>query len=222
MRHPDRRADAADAARRDFPAVVRRAAHDLTQPLQAVRMMLDLPGVLADDGRGLPGKVNRALAELDRRLTQLQRLARRLDGGAEAEPPRPVFLAEIIDLARSDRPDLWDERTRCPTPARTVVAAPRDAAMVLNALVENARRARARRIVVGARGDGRRIVVADDGEGMSAGALAALAGALAGGDAAPLGGGLFLSRLLVAGWGGGWSLRSRPSAGTCVAFSLPA
>ncbi len=116
MRHPDGRADVAAAARRDFPAAVRRAAHDLTQPLQAVRMMLDLPGALVDDGRGLPGKVDRALAEIDRRLTQLQRLARRLDGGAEAEPPRPASLAEIVDLARRDRPDLWDGGCVVPPP----------------------------------------------------------------------------------------------------------
>ncbi len=103
-----------------------------------------------------------------------------------------------------------------------MTAPPRDAATVLNALVENARGARARRIVVGARGDARRIVVADDGEGMSGEALAALAGALAGGGCRAPGRRSVSGAVAGGGVGGVWSLRSRPSAGTRIAFSLPA
>ncbi len=209
---------ASDTSRRDFPAAVRRAAHDLAQPFQALRMMLELPGVVADDGRGLPGKLARALAEMERRLTLLQRLARRLDG--EAEPSGQPHLAEIVDIARADRPDLWDGRVRCRNGGCVLPVPPHEAALVLNALVENAGNAHARRIVVGARAGGRRIVVADDGDGLDAAARDALVAALAGDGAEVLGGGLFLARLLVAGWGGGWKLASRPAGGACVEVLL--
>jgi signal transduction histidine kinase len=208
------------AALRDFPAMVRRTAHDLTQPVQALRMMLDLPGVLVADGRGLPDKTDRALAEAERRLSRLQQLARRLDGAAAAEPRHRVRFSRVAACARTERPDLWDGRVRCGNLGQTLSLPPGEAAEVLNVLIENAHAARARRIVVGARGDGRRIVVADDGEGMAATVRDALLAALAGGDGSVLGGGLSLARLVVAGWGGSWRLVSRPAHGTCVEVSI--
>ena len=217
-----RPSDVATAARRDFPAVVRRAVHDLTQPLQAVRMMLDLPDVVVADHRELPRKLDAALAEIDQRLTQLQALARQCDeDAAESEAARSCLFGDAVALARRVRPELWgDGMVRVINSGRGVRLPPCAVAWVLNVLVDNARRARPRtRVLVGARGDGRWIVVADDGEGIVPEALAVLNEALEGGNGAVLGGGLSLARLLVSRWEGAWRTASRPGCGTRISFS---
>jgi len=220
---PPRRPDIPAAARRDLPAAVRRAVHDLTQPLQALRMMLGLPGVVAADARDLPGKLETALDELDARLAQLQALARALDPCGETEPPREVPFSDLVALARRLNPRIWRGAVRVLNPACPVRVPPRAAAWVLSALVDNAVRARPRsRVVVGPRCGGRWIVVADDGDGMTPEACGDLAESLAGGPGAGLGGGLSLSRLLVGGWGGTWRLSSRPAGGARIAFSTAA
>ncbi|MGE4529587.1 MAG: ATP-binding protein [Rhodospirillaceae bacterium] len=217
---PPRDPDISAAARRDLPGVVRRAVHDLTQPLQALRMMLALPGVVAADARDIPGKLGSALDELDSRLAQMQALARALNPVAETEPPRAVPFLDLVALARRVNPAPWRGAVRVLNPSCPVRVPPRAAAWVLAVLVDNAARARPRsRIVVGPRCGGRWIVVADDGDGMTAEACGDLADALAGGPGAGLGCGLSLARLLVGGWGGAWRVSARPGGGMRIAFS---
>lgn len=207
------------SVKKALPQVMRRAAHDLAQPVQALRMILGLPGVVAEDGRELPRKLDAALIEVEARLAQMQALARALDGAAEAEPIRPVPFAEVVALARRLRPDLWaDPRLRLANLGCVLHLPPRAAAWCLNALVDNARRARAKsRILVGARASGW-MVVADDGDGMNRATLAALRRALGGGDAATLGSGLALAAALAAGWGGAWRVEAG-AGGACLQVS---
>lgn len=210
------------AARKGLPAVLRRAVHDLNQPLQAVRMMVEIPGVIAEDSRGIPQKLGGALTELEARLAQIGALARALDADADAEPVRAVGFAEVVALARRIRPEIWErgDAVRVGNPGAIVRVPPRAAAWCLNSLVDNARRARARRIVVGPRAGW--IVVGDDGGGMSRAMLAQMRRALGGGDGAFLGVGLALASALVATWGGGWRADSTEGRGTCIGFSTPA
>lgn len=204
-----------------LPQVMRRAAHDLTQPLQALRMILGLPGVVAEDGRELPRKLDAALVEVEARLAQMQALARVLDGASETEAPRPVRFGEIAALARRLRPELWaDPLVRVVNAAAVLELPPRAAAWCVNALLDNARRARPKsRVVVGAHAGGRRVVVADDGDGMNRATLAELRRALGGGDARCFGTGLSLAAALVAEWGGGWRVEARDGGGACFGFS---
>lgn len=209
------------AARKVFPVVVRRAVHDLNQPLQALRMMLELPGVVADDGREIPKKLSSALAELESRLAQMQALARVLDGAAADEAPQRVPFVDVVAMARRQRPELWSGAVRVAvvngaSPVRLPLRA---AAWCLNALVDNALRARATRVVVGPREGGRRIVVADDGDGMNRALLTQVRKALDGGDAAILGVGLTLASALVSRWGGGWHVAASDGGGACVGFT---
>jgi C4-dicarboxylate-specific signal transduction histidine kinase len=210
------------ATRKIFPGVVRRAVHDFNQPLQALRMMIELPGVVADDGRAIPRKLGLALAELEARFAQIQALARVLDGAAEDEPPRMIPFSDVVAMARRLRPELWsgDVRVVAVHAACPVCLPLRAAGWCLNALVANARAARPRsRIVVGPREGGRRIIVADDGDGMNRVRLAQLRKALVGGDAAILGAGLALASALVARWGGVWRVDAVDGGGSCVGFS---
>lgn len=209
------------SVKKALPLVMRRAAHDLTQPVQALRMMLGLPGVVAEDGRELPRKLDAALVEVEARLAQMQALARVLDGAAEAEAARPVRFADVVALARRMRPELWgDPLLRVVGATRPLALPPRAAAWCVNALLDNARRARPKsRIVVGVRAGERRVVVADDGDGMNRATLAALRRALGGGDAGGLGIGLALAAALVAEWGGDWRVDARDGGGACVGFS---
>lgn len=217
---PPRVPDIPAAARRDLPGAVRRAVHDLTQPLQALRMMLALPGVVVADARGIPGKLEGALDELDVRLAQMQALARALDPAAGIEPPRVLPFSDLVALARRLNPAPWRGAVRVLNPSCPVRVPPHAAAWVLSALVDNAARARPRsRIVLGPRCGGRWVLVADDGDGMTAAACGDLAEALAGGPGAGLGGGLSLARLLVGGWGGTWQVSARPGGGARIAFS---
>lgn len=210
------------SVKKALPLVMRRAAHDLTQPVQALRMILGLPGVVAEDGRELPRKLGAALDEVEARLAQMQALARILDGGAEVEPPRPTRFADVLALARRLRPELWGAPARILNPQCELLLPPRAAAWCLNALVDNARHARPKaRIVVGARASGW-VVVADDGDGMNRATLAALRRALGGGDAQGLGTGLALAAALVAGWGGGWRVEARAGGGASFGFSAAA
>lgn len=207
------------SVKKALPPVMRRAAHDLTQPLQALRMILGLPGVVADDARELPRKLGAALDEMEARLAQMQALARVLDGGAEVEPPRPTRFADVLALARRLRPELWGPPVRILNPQCELLLPPRAAAWCLNALVDNARRARPKaRVVVGARAAGW-VVVADDGDGMNRATLAALRRGLGGGDAQGLGTGLALAAALVAAWGGGWRVEAGSDGGACFGFS---
>jgi len=220
-----RKPDIAAAAHRDLPGTVRRAVHDLTQPLQALRMILGLPGVVVDDARGLPGKIDGALDELEARLAQLQALARVLDDGADTEAPRVVSFADLVVLARRIAPAAWQGAVpvRVINPACLVRVPPHAAAWVLSVLVDNATRARPRsRIVVGPRCGGHWILVADDGDGMTSEGCDEMMDALVGGFGKGLGGGLSLARLLVGGWGGAWRVSSHPGSGARIAFSTTA
>ena len=92
-----------------------------------------------------------------------------LDGSTDVETPRLVSLADVLALARRGRPELWaDPLIRVRNPDAVLNLPPRAAALCLNALVDNARRARPKsRIVVGPREGGRRLIVLDDGDGMN-------------------------------------------------------
>ena len=208
-----------EAVLRSLPVVVRHAIHDLSQPLQAMRMMTGIAGVVVDDGRGIPAKLQAALEETEVRVAALQTLARALSDGITMMP-REGTLADLAALCRRARPDLWrgEPMPRVVAPGRKVCVPQAAAAQVIAALLDNARAARPKtRILVGVR-DGR-IWVGDDGYGMAT--PARLETVLNARTAGPLGVGLSLSMLLVGAWGGTWRVRSREGAGTLIGFSLP-
>lgn len=211
------------SARVAFPTTVRHAIHDLSQPLQALRMMLGLPGVVVDDQRGLSGKVDTALAEIDLQLSQLHTLSRLIDtekyGTVEVLP-----FAKTLDYAEQLSPELWQKLKSIRVYGRDcpMLLPSRNAAWTLNAVLDYALRTRPKtRIVVGARSYGKWVIVADDGDGMTQDNAEALEQTLNGGHEVSLGSGLLLARLMVAGWDGHWRVISKEGKGTVIAFSVP-
>jgi len=218
--------------REAFPTTVRQAVHDFTQPLQALRMMLGLPGVVVDDARKLPQKVEDALEELDMQMNQLHTLARVLDG-AGLPPAELKPFAQTLEMAVHLAPSLWQSNDTsrkgelhvygrdCPMCLPTG-----NAAWIVNVLLDQAWRTRPKsRIIVGSRSYGKWVIVADDGDGMSEGAARDLEATLndvhVGARQVALTSGLLLARLMVAGWGGSWRVISKPGKGSVFAFSVP-
>ncbi len=220
---PTSRSLAIKAQSRDaFPSAVRQAVHDISQPLQALRMMVGLPGVVTDDQRHLPDKVDYAVSEIDRQLTQLHTLARVLDADhlGQAETLR---FSETLSYAQQVSPDLWQQgqSIRIYGKHRQIKLPSRNGAWVLNALLEMAIATyQADRIVIGVRPAMRELVFGFNGVGLSRQDAVVLERTLNGGEDTPLSCGLMLAKLLVSGWGGQWSINSSDMPCTLIRISM--
>jgi signal transduction histidine kinase len=91
---------------------------------------------------------------------------------------------------------------------------------VLVNLLENARQAEAREVVVRVGEEGRRLTVTDDGRGIPLEALPRVFEPAFSTTSSGSGLGLAIARRLVESWGGTIRLESRPGRGTTVTIEL--
>ncbi|HEV2291446.1 MAG TPA: ATP-binding protein, partial [Gemmatimonadales bacterium] len=219
--------DASQAARvLAWGEMARQVAHEIKNPLTPLRLGVQhLRRVRqerpAEFDRTFDATAERILAEIDR-LDTIARAFSRFAAPVEAAAPlEPVDLqavaAEVLQLYRLGG-DVAVELVA--GEGATVGARKDEVKEVLVNLVENARNAGARRIVV--RCGGRRLVVEDDGEGIAEDLLPRIFEPRFSTTTSGSGLGLSIVKRLVEGWGASVSVSSRPGAGTVVAVDCRA
>ncbi|HET7024140.1 MAG TPA: ATP-binding protein [Gemmatimonadales bacterium] len=218
--------DASQAARvLAWGEMARQVAHEIKNPLTPLRLGVQhLRRVRQERPAEFEGTFDataeRILAEIDR-LDTIARAFSRFAAPAEAAPPlAPVDLqavaSEVLHLYRLG----GDVAVELVSVSEVSVRARRDEVKeVLVNLVENARNANARRIVV--RCDAQRLAVEDDGEGIPDDLLPRIFEPRFSTTTSGSGLGLSIVKRLVEGWGATVSVSSRPQAGTVVSIAFP-
>jgi signal transduction histidine kinase len=204
-------------------------AHEIKNPLTPMRLGIQHLQRVQRDGRAplgptLDETARRILGEIDR-LDTIARAFSRFAAPAEGRsPPEPVALGavarEVVDLyalaPSGSRFELAMESEA------QVLAHPDEVKEALINLLENARNAGARRVVV--RVGPARLVVEDDGAGIPAERLPRIFEPRFSTTTSGSGLGLAIVKRLVEGWGGTIEVASREGRGTTVtiAFAEPA
>ena len=208
--------------------MARQVAHEIKNPLTPIRLGIQhLQRARRSDQNfdaTLQDTARRILSEIDR-LDAIARAFSRFGSPAEEAPPlEPVDLyataREVVQLytlggpARAARFEVVGE-TGAPVLAR------RDEVKeVLVNLLENARNAEARRVVVRVPAQPLMLVVEDDGHGIPAEVLPRVFEPAFSTTSSGSGLGLAIARRLVEGWGGTIGLASTPGRGTTVTISF--
>jgi two-component system, NtrC family, nitrogen regulation sensor histidine kinase NtrY len=220
--------------------MARQVAHEIKNPLTPIRLGIqhlqrarERTGAGGAGGAGgrdfdatLAETAERILAEIDRLDAIARAFSRFASPAAEAAPPplEPVDLhtmaREVVHLytlggaeAESHVELVADQG------AGIRVRARRDEVKeVLINLLENARNAGAKRIVVRVSDDERRLAVEDDGRGIAPEALPHVFDPAFSTTSSGSGLGLAIARRLVESWGGAIDLTSRQGAGTTVSI----
>jgi signal transduction histidine kinase len=219
--------DAAQAARvLAWGDMARQVAHEIKNPLTPLRLGVQhLRRVRqerpAEFERTFDATAERILAEIDR-LDTIARAFSRFAAPAEAAAPLEsvdlrAVAEEVLQLYRLG----GDVAVEIIATSDVAVGARRDEVKeVLVNLVENARNAGARRIVV--RCDLRLLVVEDDGAGITADLLPRIFEPRFSTTTSGSGLGLSIVKRLVEGWGARVAVSSRPREGTVVSIGFPA
>ena len=215
--------------------MARQVAHEIKNPLTPIRLGVQhlrraRADTRVDFDRVLDHNVNRILTEIDR-LDEIARAFSRY--GAAPEERRvagPLDVAaivrEVVSLERMGEEHglLWDEEG-VDEPVSAIASADELKEVMLNVL-ENARNAQAKRVVVSAatedRDGERRVVirVRDDGRGIPPEVLPRIFEPHFSTSTSGSGLGLAISRQLVEGWGGTIVVESDPGAGAVVEIEL--
>ena len=219
--------DAAQAARvLAWGEMARQVAHEIKNPLTPLRLGVQhLRRVRqerpAEFERTFDATAERILAEIDR-LDTIARAFSRFAAPAEAAAPLELVdlravAEEVLQLYRLG----GDVAVEIVASSVVAVAARRDEVKeVLVNLVENARNAGARRIVV--RCDLRLLAVEDDGRGITDDLLPRIFEPRFSTTTSGSGLGLSIVKRLVEGWGAQVAVSSRPQQGTVVSIGFPA
>ncbi len=207
--------------------MARQVAHEIKNPLTPIRLGIqhlqrarrkdDFDATLRDTSA-------RILAEIDRLDAIARAFSRFGSPAAETLPLEPVNLyavaREVVQLyalggvAGAARFELGGA-------AGPPVQARRDEVKeVLVNLLENARNAGARHVVVQVSGEGREVAVRDDGRGIPGEALPRVFEPTFSTTSSGSGLGLAIARRLVESWGGTITLTSEHGAGTTVTIAL--
>ncbi len=202
------------------------AAHELRSPVAAIRAQAEVavahpdPSLAAETLQTVADEAAR-LSEL---LSDLLALAR-ADSGRRADPS-PVDLVGAARAAVGRRPGSPDVRLVSPLPA-TVSASPAEVSLVLDNLLDNARRHAASAVTVSVLPAGSvvRLVVDDDGPGVPAADRQRVFDRFTRLDQTADGGsglGLALVHALVRGRGGSVVMADAPEGGARVEVRWPA
>ena len=218
--------------------MARQVAHEIKNPLTPIRLgiqHLQRAREKASGGAGerdfdatLAETSGRILAEIDRLDAIARAFSRFASPGAEAAPTpvEPVDLRtvarEVVHLYTLGGAEAGAQVELAVEQGRDVrVRARRDEVKeVLVNLLENARNAGARRIVVRISDGGRELAVVDDGRGIAPEALAHVFDPAFSTTSSGSGLGLAIARRLVESWGGTIGLTSRQGAGTTVTIAF--
>jgi two-component system nitrogen regulation sensor histidine kinase NtrY len=212
--------------------MARQVAHEIKNPLTPIRLGIQH---LRRARRGSTQGFDATLRETtDRILTEIDRLdgiARAFSRfGAPAEGQPPLEPVDLLAVAR-ETVQLYGlggaaggAVVRFETDGETApVRARRDEVKeVLVNLLENARQADAKRVVVRLTAGGLRLSVTDDGRGIPSEALPRVFEPAFSTTSSGSGLGLAITRRLVEGWGGTITLESAPGRGTSVTLDLQA
>ncbi|MGH7674335.1 MAG: sensor histidine kinase, partial [Gemmatimonadales bacterium] len=218
--------------------LARQVAHEIKNPLTPIRLGIQhLQRARQARGRGasfdatLQETAARILAEIDR-LDGIARAFARF--GAPAPDHLPLEPVDLLAAARevaqlytlgqgggraqaaAERIDVIDEG------AAPALARRDEVKEVLVNLLENARQAGARRVVVRVGDGGRRLTVEDDGRGIAPDLLARVFEPTFSTKSSGAGLGLAITRRLVESWGATVTLASAPGRGTTVTIALRA
>ena len=198
-----------------------RAAEDLLEPLDDIAGYLELLGERHGESLGEAGGalVERAGALADRQRARVTALLEYTDAGTATVESRPVDLGVIVAEVAARCADGSVAVSLVPGSAHDVCGDHGHLVRILELLVQRAAEAGAGIVTVDAREDGPWAVVrvADDGDDLAPGDLAAMFSAAA--RDASLGN--VVCRRLVERHGGTIWAESRAPAGTAVAFTLP-
>ncbi|GAA0350242.1 HAMP domain-containing histidine kinase [Actinoallomurus spadix] len=215
----------------DSRAVLADVSHQLRTPLSALRLRMEL---LAEEARSGGGQAD--VAEFEAALEELSRLSRMVDGllaVARAEntttPPQSIPVTELL----RDRVDAWRpvaaERgveliLKAGAPL-TAMLGPGRLEQAIDNLVDNALTATSKGghvwIGAGRAGHRVRVIVADDGPGMSPEAMAEAFRRFRTGRAGGTGLGLPIVHRLITADGGDVTLSETPGGGLTVTLDLP-
>jgi nitrogen fixation/metabolism regulation signal transduction histidine kinase len=215
--------------------MARQVAHEIKNPLTPIRLGVQhlrraRADTRVDFDRVLEHNVNRILAEIDR-LDEIARAFSRY-GAAPEERRRasPLDVAaivrEVVSLERmgDERGLVWEEEG-VDAPVFAIASADELKEVLLNVL-ENARNAQAKRVVVSLSVDeregDRRVVIRarDDGRGIPPEVLPRIFEPHFSTSTSGSGLGLAISRQLVEGWGGTIVVESEPGRGAVVEIVL--
>jgi nitrogen fixation/metabolism regulation signal transduction histidine kinase len=210
--------------------MARQVAHEIKNPLTPIRLgiqhLLRVSRTGEDFDATLHDTARRILSEIDRLDAIARAFSRFGSPGEDVVPLEPVDLyaaaREVVQLytlggpARAARFEVVGE-TGAPVLAR------RDEVKeVLVNLLENARTAEARHVVVRVPADGPRVLVEDDGHGIPPEILPRVFEPAFSTTSSGSGLGLAIARRLVESWGGTIELTSAPGRGTTVTITFQA
>jgi signal transduction histidine kinase len=218
--------------------MARQVAHEIKNPLTPIRLGIQhLQRVKRGGGAGgaasfettLQETADRILVEIDR-LDGIARAFSRFGAPAAEQPPlETVDLAaaarevvQLYGLGSGQRGGKGEARFEVQTAdgAAGALARKDEVKEVLVNLLENARDAGAKRVVVHVRDGGRTLSVADDGRGIAAEILPRVFEPTFSTTSSGSGLGLAIARRLVESWGGTIGLESEPGRGTTVTLTL--
>jgi signal transduction histidine kinase len=212
--------------------MARQVAHEIKNPLTPIRLGVQHLRRARADSRVdfehvFEQNVARILAEIDRLDEIARAFSRYGTAPAERVAPEVVDVAEIVrdvvELEQMGESGVEWRAEGVEEPARALAHDSELREVLLNVL-ENARQARARHVVIGVeRRDGRvEVLVTDDGDGIPAEILSRVFEPHFSTRTSGSGLGLAISRGLVAAWGGEMRVRSEHGRGTELRISLAA
>ncbi len=212
--------------------MARQVAHEIKNPLTPIRLGIQHLQRAREkkDGRDfdatLAETAERILAEIDRLDAIARAFSRFASPAAEALPLEPVDLhavaREVVHLYTLGGAAAGAQVELAGAAGAPASARRDEVKEVLVNLLENARNAGARRVIVRIANGGCRLVVQDDGRGIAADVLPHVFDPAFSTTSSGSGLGLAIARRLVESWGGSITLTSRLGEGTTVTLTLPA
>jgi signal transduction histidine kinase len=210
--------------------MARQVAHEIKNPLTPIRLGIQHLQRVRGKTRGdafeatLQETAERILAEIDR-LDGIARAFSRFgapQSAAELVPLEPVDLAatarEVVQLYALGSPTKFE--VRATDGVAPVLARKDEVKEVLVNLLENARNADAKQVIVRIAAGGSELTVEDDGRGIAAEAVSRVFEPTFSTTSSGAGLGLAIARRLVESWGGAITLASTPGKGTRVTLTL--
>jgi two-component system, NtrC family, nitrogen regulation sensor histidine kinase NtrY len=212
--------------------MARQVAHEIKNPLTPIRLGIQHLQRAREkqDGRDFDSTLGetaeRILAEIDRLDAIARAFSRFASPAAEALPLEPVDLhavaREVVHLYTLGGAGAGAQVELAGAAGPPASARRDEVKEVLVNLLENARNAGARRVIVRVADGGRRLEVRDDGRGIAADVLPHVFDPAFSTTSSGSGLGLAIARRLVESWGGTITLASRLGEGTTVTLTLPA